>query len=66
MSSCPTVIIKVPVTEENPSGEVIINQSDYDANPSAYVLASAPAPEPERKPEEVKHHAAGKTTRRSY
>lgn len=37
---CPTVKVKCPASEDNPAGEMIINQSDYDAAPDQYELVS--------------------------
>lgn len=50
MECCPTIAIQTELSEGNPTGIVMINKSDYDANPSAYTLVTPD----EVKAEEVK------------
>lgn len=36
--TCPTILVMTPVSEENPTGIVAINRSEYEANPDQYLL----------------------------
>lgn len=38
MAECETVVVKCPVCDGNPTGEMAINKSEYDANPENYQL----------------------------
>jgi hypothetical protein len=40
---CETVQVQGTPSDDNPTGIISINQSDYDADPSAYTLVVPPA-----------------------